>query len=248
MGKFIFDWHKNVDTVFFWGVGSGITPLFSIIKELLNTRSDINLVLVYGNKNIESTIFRNQIEKLKNNFKSNFQVYSFFSKESFLEENQFVNIGRVNKKFVMELMKSNFSGLDNLHFICGPTDFINCIKVSLLETGGEEGCINFEKFEKDLSSEELRDVKSCEASILFNGIERPLFIPKGKTILESALDNAIGIPYFCQTGDCEQCKGRLIEGSLKVIGLKHSTTNLEKNDFFSCCSYPMTESIKVEFD
>lgn len=247
MGKFIFDYKANVNTIFLWGVGSGITPLFSLLKEILHTSPNASIVLAYGNQNLESTIFYKQIETFANSYTKNLRVYNFISRDESVKESDFLKKGRISKQFIMEVLNIDFSDFNSAHFVCGPTDFISSVKDVLLEKGVSDSRINFERFENTINSEELTEVKSCQASIVFKGCETLVFIPRGKTILESALDNKIGIPYFCQIGDCEKCKGKLITGDLKTIGLNHVKNTLGEKEFFSCCSYPLTESIKVEF-
>jgi len=64
MGDFVHKADETFDEIFFWGVGSGITPLISIVKEVLNSNSDSKVNLIYGNKNFESTIFLELINEL----------------------------------------------------------------------------------------------------------------------------------------------------------------------------------------
>jgi ring-1,2-phenylacetyl-CoA epoxidase subunit PaaE len=65
MGDFVLNKKESIHSIYFWGVGSGITPLFSLIKEVLNSRPNTVVHLVYGNKNEESTIFKTQLKKIQ---------------------------------------------------------------------------------------------------------------------------------------------------------------------------------------
>src|SRR5436189_3157669 len=48
-----------------FAAGSGITPVISIIKTTLRTESESQFTLVYGNRNKKSTIFKEELEGLK---------------------------------------------------------------------------------------------------------------------------------------------------------------------------------------
>ena len=73
-----------------------------------------------------------------------------------------------------------------------------------------------------------------------------LEVLKGKSILEAALDIGLELPYSCQTGSCQTCKGKLKSGKLKMIGVSKERDDLERDDFLLCCSYPETENIYIE--
>lgn len=67
LGDFIFESGKRIKSAVFWGVGSGITPLYSMIKQLLILQPEINVYLIYGNKSFSSVIFKKPIKKTKRN-------------------------------------------------------------------------------------------------------------------------------------------------------------------------------------
>ena len=83
-------------------------------------------------------------------------------------------------------------------------------------------------------------------TVFFQGEEYEIFVPKGKSILDVALDNDIELPYSCQTGNCSICKAKLKEGELKMIGLTKEREDLAKEEFLLCCSYPLTNPISIE--
>jgi ferredoxin-NADP reductase len=65
--------------VFFFAAGSGITPIYSLIKTLLYAYEYIDVVLVYSNASIEKTIFFNQLQALQQKFSNRFRVKFLFS-------------------------------------------------------------------------------------------------------------------------------------------------------------------------
>ena len=103
-----------------------------------------------------------------------------------------------------------------------------------------------EEFELVIDPKQLEDVKDSKVTILFQGEQSEIFVPKGKSILDVALDNDIEIPYSCQTGNCSTCKAKVKEGQLKMLGLSKERKDLAQDEFLLCCSYPLTNQISID--
>ena len=58
---------KNKRHFLFFAGGSGITPIFSMIKSLIDQEPQSKIVLVYANKDFESIIFRKELEHIQKN-------------------------------------------------------------------------------------------------------------------------------------------------------------------------------------
>ena len=245
MGDFTYNTINTKQTVFLWGVGSGITPLYSLTKEILNTQTDTKIHLVYGNKCKNSTIFLNELVQLNQKFQSNFNLTQFFSQVETLDENGSFR-GRISSEFVASLMGKQKNLIESLHYICGPKNLKNVIHNSLLELKVPSSSIFIEEFELVIDTQELYDVQDSKVTIDFQGQLSEIFVPKGKSILDVAFDNGIELPYSCQTGNCSTCKVKLINGELKMLGLTNDRDDLLKNEFLLCCSYPLTDTISIE--
>ncbi len=61
----------------FFAAGSGITPVISIIKTILQTEPESLVTLIYGNRNIASIIFKEQLESLKDKYLQRFEFIIF---------------------------------------------------------------------------------------------------------------------------------------------------------------------------
>jgi ring-1,2-phenylacetyl-CoA epoxidase subunit PaaE len=244
LGDFIFELEESIQSVIFWGVGSGITPLFSMIKELLTTQSLINIYLVYGNKSNSSVIFKNQLEKLKKIYSERFKIYNFYSKEEFFDDDSHNYQGRIHASFVEKLMKNIQTPAR--HFICGPIGLKNTVKGALLNLGHLEGTIFSEDFEIIKNPEDFKTIKDQNIILNFQGIANEVKIKKGQSVLEEALESGLELPYSCQTGNCSTCKATLKWGELKMIGLSKPRTDLAENEYLLCCSYPLTDNVCIE--
>lgn len=246
MGDFTCETTQSIQSIFLWGVGSGITPLFSIIKEVLHQLPGTAIHLIYGNKNQESTIFRNQLSLLKQEYPTVFSITNFYSQLENVIESNSIHKGRISSEFVTHLVAQHKNVKESVHYICGPKGLKDTIQSSLKDLDILSSFIFVEEFELVIDPKELEDVKDSKVTVFFQGEEYEIFVPKGKSILDVALDNNIEIPYSCQTGNCSSCKAKLKEGQLKMIGLTKEREDLAQDDFLLCCSYPLVNPISIE--
>lgn len=245
MGDFIHTHNESLHQIYFWGVGSGITPLISIIKEVLISNALVQVNLIYGNKNFESTIFLDAINQLLVQYASRLKVWHFHTLYSHDEKHHFVKSGRINQEFVLHLLK-DVAIEKTAHYICGPVDLKNMIKEALAVLECPKATIFSEDFELVKNPKDFEDILTQHVNIRFQGNDTLVEVLKGKSVLESALDAGIELPYSCQTGSCNTCKGKLKEGKMRMIGLTNDREDLEKEDYLLCCSHPLTDDVCVE--
>lgn len=245
MGDFVLINDEAVNQIYFWGVGSGITPLISIIKEVLITNPSVQVTLIYGNKNFESTIFLEAIDQLLLHYAKHFTVFHFHSQYTHDEKHHYVKSGRINQEFIIHLLKDVV--IENTaHYICGPIDLKNTIREALVMVECPKATIFSEDFELVKDPKDFDDILTHNVTINFQGKDTLVEVKKGESILESALDAGIELPYSCQTGSCNTCKGKLKEGKIRMIGLTKDRVDLGKEDYLLCCSHPLTDDVHVE--
>lgn len=247
MGDFVCNRLLRPQNIFLWGVGSGITPLYSILKEKLgeDVQSISKVHLVYGNKNQESAIFYEQIKSLQLMFPDTFRVTNFYSDDNSIIECESIRKGRINSDFIIDLVSRNMSN-ESVHFICGPSSLKELIINTLNGLNIDNSSIFTEEFKLAINSKDLSSVQNSEVKIFFRGVSSKITVLRGRTILDAALDSGIELPYSCQTGSCSTCKGILKEGHLKMIGLNNKRDDLKQNEFLLCCSYPESKQVKIE--
>jgi ring-1,2-phenylacetyl-CoA epoxidase subunit PaaE len=245
MGDFVYVNSETIKQIYFWGVGSGITPLMSIIKEVLISNPLVKVNLVYGNKNFESTIFLEGINQLLQLYPANLKVWHFHTQYAHDENHHFVRSGRISKDFVLDLLV-DADVEKTTHYICGPMDLKNTIKAALDILKFPKENIFSEDFELVKDPKDFEDIKTHRVKINFQGNDTLVEVLKGKSVLEAALDAGVELPYSCQTGNCSTCKGKLKTGELRMIGLSNPRNDLEKEDYLLCCSHPLTDDVYLE--
>ncbi|MEJ6982385.1 FAD-binding oxidoreductase [Pedobacter sp. P351] len=139
----------------FLGGGSGITPLFSIMKTL-KEEAHSPLHLIYANRNENDVIFKDAIEKLVNDGKARVfhALTGDVSSDAYGEE---LYKGRLNKLIVKKLIKHKFTDPANVIFyICGPEKLMEVYKEAVISLGVHEEQTFLENFSlEDNSTDEV---------------------------------------------------------------------------------------------
>lgn len=246
MGDFICE-NTTAEYIFLWGVGSGITPLISITKQLLATSACVQVNLIYGNRNAEQTIFLNLIQSLVDQFPDRFKVWHFHTQLSVSSTPPYLVQGRINGQSVVDVMQG-IEADKSLHYICGPLGLKESLKISLTELDVRPAQIFAEDFELVKDPKDFERINTQNVKLKFANQEYDLEVIKGKSILESALDAGIELPYSCQTGNCSTCKAKIISGQAKMIGLSKVREDLLDDECLVCCSHPLTENVLIEIN
>lgn len=258
MGKFYTQTDAAADRHYLgFAGGSGITPVLSIIKTVLEAEPKSRFTLVYANRAINTIMFREDLEDLKNAYLGRFSVIHVLETEA-QEIDLFT--GRVDA----DKMKALFAGwIDpasvDTAFICGPEPMMLAIAASLREHGLSDAQIKFELFAsgqpgrskaRPATKAELGTGNATAATITLDGTTRSFQMPReGQSILEAALDNALDAPYSCKAGVCSTCRCKVLEGEVEM----HTNHALEDYEVragyvLSCQSFPVTDKVVVSFD
>lgn len=244
MGEFTCE-DVSVNHVFLWGVGSGITPLLSIAKTLLAKETKINVHLVYGNRDLERTIFYETIKSLKVLHKEFFDIHYFYTQLSVQPDLPYWIQGRISRDAVFKIMNTVICE-DSKHFICGPIGLKESLFSVLNECGIHETQIFSEDFELIKDPKDFENISTQNIKLQFDNKEFELEIIKGQGILESALDAGLELPYSCQTGSCSTCKAQVLQGEVKMIGLNKEREDLNENETLLCCAYPISDNVVIK--
>lgn len=241
----------------FFAAGSGITPVISIIKSILAIEKESSVSLIYGNRNVSSIIFKEQLEGLKNIYMERFSLTYIISREPTEAP---LNSGRIDEQKLTELGKIiDFNKADEL-FICGPEEMIFTVKDFLKDKGIPVNKIHFELFTTPAintgKAAVINDGKpvnpkaGSDVSITVDGRTYEVNVPyKKPTILDAGLDMGINLPYSCKGGVCTTCRAKLLEGEVEMdcnYGLEDY--EVEDGYILTCQAHPRTPICKVDFD
>lgn len=240
-----------------FAVGSGITPILSLIKTALETEPASTFTLFFGNRASSAVLFREEIEDLKNRFMSRFSLVYIMSREQ--QDIELFN-GRLDGPKVEQLLThwTDPSSIDYA-FVCGPQDMTESVIEALQDKGLEKSQIKFELFGSPKGPRALRTGQNvpkapgadmCEVTIVQDGVTRKIMIEKNKdNLVDSALARGIELPYSCKGGVCSTCRCKVIEGEVDMdANFALEDYEVERGFILSCQSFPVSDKLLIDFD
>jgi ring-1,2-phenylacetyl-CoA epoxidase subunit PaaE len=244
----------------FFAAGSGITPIYSIIKSVLHQEPDSKLTLFYGNSAANQIIFKEELAKLVEESNERLDVHHILTDGS---NDKAIFNGRIDFGKTLELL-INFCGdeLKKEFFICGPAGMMKSVKNALTDNGAEQDSIHLEYFEApgEENPEVVKDEKTDEIKSGFIGEAKITAIlddeewnfdlhTDGQPILNTALDQGADAPYSCRGGVCTTCMAKLQEGTVRMdSNFALTDQEIEDGYILTCQSHPTSEKVKVSWD
>jgi ring-1,2-phenylacetyl-CoA epoxidase subunit PaaE len=233
--------------------GSGITPVLSIIKTVLKTEPQSSFTLVYGNKNRNSIIFREEVEALKNQYIDRFRVMHVLSREV---TDAAINSGRIDSMKCDELFTKFINLNADEFFICGPEDMIFCVKDFLLSKGISKKHVHFELFTAPNQKAAVQEVKhedsgpKSKVTIILDGRSFDFDLThEGENILDAAIRLGADLPYSCKSGVCSTCRAKLLEGEVDMeVNYALEDDEVKQGFILTCQSHPKTAKVVIDYD
>lgn len=238
-----------------FAAGSGITPIISMIKTVLQKEPNSRFTLFFGNRNFESIIFREELESLKNQYLNRLSVHHILSKEKLGSPLFF---GRIDAQKCQRFGEVFFNPKDvHSYFLCGPSQMIFDIKDELIKMEVDNSKIHFELFNTDDIKVEKKEEsvtfdpeKESKVTIILDeeSFDMPLAYG-GKSVLDAALAAGADLPYACKGGVCSTCKAKIVEGEV-VMDINYALEPDEVANGFvlTCQSHPRSAKLTVNFD
>jgi ring-1,2-phenylacetyl-CoA epoxidase subunit PaaE len=244
--------------------GSGITPILSIMKTVLAREPLSRFTLIYGNRSLRSTMFKEEIEDLKNRYLTRLVLHHVFSDEP---TDAPLNMGLMNRHKLAEFLSTVVPAASIDHaYICGPFQMNDEAQAALLDAGVAEERIHVERFgvapaaageQADgmsvgaiVHEAKPGDAEVSRISIVRDGLRREIEFRKDQpSILDAASAAGLEVPFSCTSGVCGTCRAKVMEGSVRM----ERNFALDKNEVASgfvltCQAHPLTERVVLSFD
>lgn len=237
-----------------FAAGSGITPVFSIMKTILQAEPKSKFTLFYGNQRTESIIFREDIEALKNTFLNRLSVYYLLSQEHTGSD---LFSGRIDRDrcqtFFKHLVRLN--QIDEC-FLCGPEEMILGVREELLAHGLQREQIHLELFGTNTGKRKKKEVSiadgdfKSEISIQLDGNSFSFTMTDSQeSVLDAALRNGADLPFACKGGVCCTCRAKVEEGEAEMaVNYALEPDEVEAGFVLTCQTHPKGDRLVVNFD
>ncbi len=233
--------------------GSGITPMLSIIKTILKSEPKSTILLFYGNRDEASTIFKKQLDELAVSNSSRLKLFHILENGS--NDDLFKGILSVEK---VKALATKFIDLksDNVFFICGPGPMMENVKTVLNELKVDSKKIHIEYFTaveaavKEAEEKSSGPIVQSKLTVILDDEETVFELSSnGKSVLDTAQEAGLDVPFACKGGVCCTCRAKLMEGKVKMDkNFALSAEEIEKGYILTCQSHPITEKVVISYD
>ncbi|MDF2192848.1 iron-sulfur cluster-binding domain-containing protein [Paraflavitalea sp. CAU 1676] len=242
-GRFTLDTDAAFERqVFFIAAGSGITPVYALLKKLLNEEPHSRAVLLYQNHDENTIIYHEALQALKKSFGNRFTRIDLLS-YPILHKIPHQRLS--NGLFEILIHQYLQPGLHpTLYYTCGPAPFMRMVQFTLRVTGVPEAFIRKENFTVDTLPPPAFTIDAAPRKVQVRQGARihEFEVSYPDTILQAAQHHHIHLPYSCKGGRCGACTAHCISGTVKMNMNEVLTENdLQKGLILTCVGYALTD-------
>lgn len=243
----------NERHLFFLAAGSGIVPVFSLIKSVLHAEPLTHITLLYQNHDETSIIYHRELKTLEEQHPQQFTRIDLLS-HPLLHE---MPSRRLNNG-LLEILVSDHEPRPFRHkkqkpptlfYTCGPPAFMRMVQFTLRVMGYEEDQIFKEHFTIPVLPPPalVIDPQPQQVQLRYNGNDYQFEVTYPTSILQAALDLHIELPYSCKAGRCATCTAKCLSGEVKMSNNEVLTEkDLEKGLVLTCVGFAATD-VTIEF-
>ena len=238
-----------------FAAGSGITPIMSIMKSVLEKSPNSTFTLFYGNRMVDSIIFREEIEGLKNEYMGRLRIYHILSREKLGSP---LLSGRITADKCATLCDKLVSPKEvDEFYLCGPLPMVEGIRETLEGYGVPSSKVHFELFNTgevqkkptDTPAKGLPKVEATVSITLDNDTVEFSLSSDAESILDGALKAGADLPFACKGGVCSTCRAKLMEGEVSMdVNYALEPDELAAGYILTCQAHPTTDKVVVDFD
>ena len=256
-GRFCVRKERAIHRVGF-AAGSGITPILSIMEHTLDSQPRAKFTLVYGNRSMDSVMFNEALQDLKDRYKDRVTLIHILSRQA--QESDLLQ-GRIDGDKVRAIVKALLpaASMDEV-FICGPEQMIDATQQALLDVGVRADRIYTERFgspgfdqlsaqEKEQAVRHRDAAGSVALTVVVDGKEHRGTMNPGQMLLDVALGLGLDLPYSCKAGVCSTCRCKVMEGTAamdKNFALEDDY--VAKGYVLACQARPTSNTIRISYD
>lgn len=231
--------------VFLIAAGSGITPIFSLLKQLLYQEPDTHITLIYSNKSVESTIFYEQIQALHRDFSDRLKVVFLWGNAKNLRW------ARLNNSLLEDLVRQHLittARKEALFYTCGPFHFMLMVQITLLTMGFDKDQIHREFYVIEAKPPTPKQYPPQPVQFSFKGITQTIEVNNNHTILEAGLKAGLPLPYTCRAGRCGACIAQRITGQAEMEYNEVLTDEeIANGRVLTCMAHPLTADVSIQW-
>ena len=236
-------------THYFFGAGSGITPLYAMIGSVLAAEPHSTALLAYGNTDSEGIIFRDALALLEKGSGGRLRVRHILSSPTGRASFRHWRRGRIGAATVAEFIDEHPPyAQDTRYYVCGPGDMNTVVRAALLGIDVPEERIHTESYRPTTPPDDSVAGVGAAMTVRLNGETLSVEAAPGRTILDAVRDAGATPPYSCESGVCGACRARLRDGSAHLRATMALTrAEIARNVILTCQALPTAPRLTVDY-
>ncbi len=243
----------NTNGYIFYSAGSGITPIFSMIKSILIAEKNSKLTLFYTSRYIDSIIYKNSLDKLASEYSNRLSIIYSLTHYDESWQGHRGRFNAINLSTLLGKFDSNYV-CSAEHFICGPNGLMQQVEEALLLLDVSPDKIHKESFASGANSAAadsnlLNGIVQRNIKVKLYGETFNVDVPPEDNVLSAVQKAGYMPPYSCLAGTCSTCCAKTISGKF-VMDICESLSEKEKRDGYilTCRAHPIEDNSFVDFD
>ncbi|WP_136657805.1 ferredoxin--NADP reductase [Nitratireductor sp. XY-223] len=237
-------------THYFFAGGSGITPLYAMLRSVLCAEPHSFTHLVYGNRDAGSVIFRQKLDALLEEYPERLTVSHVLSKPSLFSSFGYWRRGRIDRAALDAHFGENPPyAQDAQYYICGPGAMNGAVRAGLRDLDVPADRIHMESFGGEAAVDDSVSGIASSATVRLNGAAHQVTVAAGRTLLDAMRESGLEPPFSCQSGVCGACVARLTGGKVHMRArMALEDADVAKGKILTCQSLPVTRELDVRFE
>ncbi|MGI9391567.1 MAG: 2Fe-2S iron-sulfur cluster-binding protein [Boseongicola sp.] len=237
-------------THYFFGAGSGITPLHAMLQSVMVAEPHSVAHLAYGNKDADSILLRDEFETQLEQNPERLSVQHVLSVPSMWSGFSYWRKGIVDKAAIEALIAENPPyAQDAQYYICGPGGMNKSVKAALMALDVPANRIHMESYGGAVELDDSVKGIAATATVQLGGSIHSIAIAKGQTVLEAARASGLTPPYSCQSGVCGACRARMSKGDVHMRArMALEDDDIDRGAILTCQSVATSSEIALNYD
>ncbi len=237
-------------TYYFFGAGSGITPLFAMARSVLMGEPHSTAYLLYGNKNAKSIIFRDALKALQAKYPERLSVRHVLSTPSMWSPFDYWRRGRIDAKAIATFIDEHPPyAQDAQYYVCGPGSMNVVVRTALMGLDVPTERIHDESYGGEVIVDDTVSGMEASAEVEIAGAVQTIAIEAGKTVLQAARAAGLQPPFSCESGVCGACRAHLSDGTVHMRArMALDDQDVAQGAILTCQSLPTSRQIELSYD
>jgi ring-1,2-phenylacetyl-CoA epoxidase subunit PaaE len=222
-------------TILLFAGGSGITPLFSMIRTVLNDEPNSKIVLFYTNRNLGDSLFLEDLVTIEKSHSKHFKLIPHFSEKD----------NRITENNLSEIVAAHPA---DSYFICGPDGFMDLVHTVLDNCSVDRSKVKAEKFTNKPNALAITENKIVsKVKAIINNTAFSFNVLENETLLDAAIRENINIPFSCRSGMCGTCIANCSQGEVVMDENQTFLSNeaIKHSKILLCQSKAVSENIHI---